>query len=149
MDDTTIIEVSDNINSTALQDDANTADEWSNRNDMSINATKTFEIRMDFSKIRGSVNQLFIDNTPIEVVHHSKILGVIVSDDLKWNKHVEYITRKASQRLHLLVLCRRAGIGNNEIKLMYITKIRPVLEYACAAWHPGLCQYLNDDIERI
>ena len=29
------------------------------------------------------------------------------------------------------------------------TKIWPVLEYACAAWHPGLTQYLTDDIERV
>ena len=36
-----------------------------------------------------------------------------------------------------------------EMLLMYTTKIRPVLEYACAAWHPGLTQYLTDDIERV
>ena len=62
---------------------------------------------------------------------------------------MEYITDKAPQRLHLLVLCRRAGILSNEMLLMYTTKIRPVLEYACAAWHLGLTQYLTDDIERV
>ena len=36
-----------------------------------------------------------------------------------------------------------------EMLLMYTTKIRLVLEYACAAWHPGLTQYLTDDIERV
>ena len=48
-----------------------------------------------------------------------------------------------------LVLCRRAGIPSNKMLLMHTTKIRPVLEYACAAWHPGLTQYLTDNIERV
>ena len=76
-------------------------------------------------------------------------MGEIISDNLKWNQHAEYITGKASQRLHLLVLCSRAGIPSNEMLLMCTTKIRPEMEYACAPWHPGLTQYLTDDIERV
>ena len=116
---------------------------------MIINATNTKELRIDFSESRGPLAQVYIGNSPIEVVSESKILRVIISDDLKWKQHVEYITDKASQRLHLLVLCHRAGIPSNEMLLMYTTKIRPVLEYVCAAWHPGLTQYLIDDIERV
>ena len=116
---------------------------------MIINATKTKELCIDFSKSRGSFSRLYIRNAPIEVVIWSKIMRVIISDDLKWNEHVELITGKASQRLHLLVLCRQAGIPSNEMLLMYITKIRPVLEYTCVAWHSGLTQYLTDDFERV
>lgn len=32
---------------------------------------------------------------------------------------------------------------------MYTSKISPVLEYACAVWHPGLTGYLSDEIERV
>ena len=82
-------------------------------------------------------------------MNEAKILGFILSSDLRWTKHVATITRKASQSLHLLVLCKRAGLPVKEIKLMYISKIRPVLEYACPVWHPGLCGFLTGDIEHV
>ena len=106
------------------------------------------ELRIDLSKSRGSFSQLYIGNY-IEFVSQSKILGLITSRDIKWKQHVEYITGKASQWLHLLVLCRRAGVPSNEMLLMYISNIRPVLEYACAAWHRDLTQYLTYSVERV
>ena len=140
--------ISSETSSATLQNDADTDHTWSSQIDMTINVTKIKALRIDFSKSRGPFTQLYIGSS-IEIVSQSKILGVIISDDLKWNQHVEYITGNASQRLHILVLCRRAGIPSNEMLLMYTTKIRPVLEYACAAWHPGITQYLTDDIERV
>ena len=134
VDDTNITHISSDPASTTLQIDPDIAHTWSSQNDMIINA-KTKELRIDFSKSRGSFSQLYIGNPPIEVVSQSQILGIIISDDLKWNQYVEYITGKASQRLHLLVLCRRAGIPSNEILLIYTTKIRPIHLYGCTAWH--------------
>ena len=37
----------------------------------------------------------------------------------------------------------------NEMLLMYISNIQPILEYACAAWHRYVIQYLTDSIERV
>ena len=113
VDDTNIMHISSDPASATLQNDADTAHMWSSQNDMILNATETKELRIDFRKSRGHFTQLCIGNSPIEAVSQSKILGVIISDDLKWNQHVEYITGKASQWLHLLVLYRRAGIPSH------------------------------------
>ena len=32
---------------------------------------------------------------------------------------------------------------------IYCARTRPLLEYACQAWHPGLTEYLESDIEHI
>ncbi len=79
----------------------------------------------------------------------SKVLGLIISDDLKWNSHVREITKKAGQRIHMLAQIKHAGVPPNDIVAMCCAKIRPILEYACQAWHPGLTEYLSHDIERI
>ena len=71
--------------SATLQNDADKAHSWSSQNDMIINATKTKELRIDFSKSRGPISKLYIGNSPIESVSQSKILGVNISDNLKWN----------------------------------------------------------------
>ena len=34
-----------------------------------------------------------IEGIPVEVVKHAKLLGVILSDDLTWNMHVDSIVK--------------------------------------------------------
>ena len=114
-----------------------------------LNGPKTKEIRIDFSKKRHDFAPVVLNGCIIDQVHHAKIFDVHISDDLKWNIHVENITCKASQRLHMIVLCKRAGMQLKDILTMYTRKIRPVIEYACPVWHPGLSNYLSEDLERI
>ena len=46
-------------------------------------------------------------NQEVERVESYKLLGVIISDDLKWKAHVEYLIVKAAKRLYALRLLRR------------------------------------------
>ena len=36
-----------------------------------------------------------VDNTEIQVVEETKLLGFLISSNLKWHKHVEMVTKKA------------------------------------------------------
>ena len=38
-----------------------------------------------------------------------------ISDDLKWNAHVEYVIAKAAKRLYALRLLKRAGVTTEDI----------------------------------
>jgi len=66
----------------------------------------------------------------IERVRTYKLLGVIISDDLKWNAHVEYVIAKAAKRLYALRLLKRAGVMPKDLLKVYLCSIRSVLEYA-------------------
>jgi hypothetical protein len=71
-----------------------------------------------------------------------------MSDDLTWNKHVGYITKKGFKRLYILRQLKIAGISDKDLVLIYISLIRSVLEYAAPVW-ANLPQYLSDDIESV
>ena len=43
-----------------------------------------------------------INNTNIKAVPSAKLLGVLLSNDLKWNAHVEMICKKVAARLYFL-----------------------------------------------
>lgn len=69
-----------------------------------------------------------------EVSRH-KYLGIILTSDLKWNGHVEYIEKRATRKLGYLR--RRLGNATLNIKfLAYKTYIRPSSEYAAIVWDP-------------
>ena len=53
---------------------------------------------------RSTVTRLIIDGNEIDNVQYhiyAKFLGVTISSDLTWNKHVENIVAKAGKRLSI------------------------------------------------
>ena len=59
----------------------------------------------------------------------AKYLGVQISHDLRWDKHIDYITSKANSTLGFLR--RNINISNPQIKeRSYKTLVRPILEYS-------------------
>ena len=44
---------------------------------------------------------------------------------------------------------KRAGISQCDLIRVYMSVVRPVLEYACPVWHTNLPKYLSDNIEII
>ena len=67
-------------------------------------------------------------------VSGAKLLGIIIQDDLKWDCHVEHITKKTSKRLYYIRELKRAGLPSDELVRIYISLVRSVLEYACQVW---------------
>ena len=86
---------------------------------------------------------------PLKIVTETKILGIILSSDLKWSPHVEFMCKKALKKTWLL---RKLKILNLETDLLldfYLKEIRSVLEYGVPVWHSGLSKKLSDKIERV
>ena len=80
---------------------------------------------------------------------YAKLLGVTISSDLTWNKHVENIVAKAGKIVYMLYQLKRAGIGQHDLVTIYVSVIRPVLEYACPVWHTNLNNHLTESIETV
>ena len=60
--------------------------------------------------------RLIIDGNEIDYVKYAKLLGVTISSDLTWNKHVENIVAKAGKRVYMV---GRAGIGQHDLVTIY------------------------------
>ena len=85
----------------------------------------------------------------IERVYSFKLLGVVIEHNLKWNAHVDLICTKASTRLHFLKVIKRSSLSREDLLYFYSSVIRPVLEYACPAWHTSLTKQQTRQIESI
>jgi hypothetical protein len=74
---------------------------------------------------------------------------VYLSADLKWTTHINHICSKASKRLFAIRILKRNGVKVWDLRNVYCSFIRPVLEYACPVWHFSLPVFLCDQIEQI
>ena len=93
-------------------------------------------------------DHVFVSDTQFEKVTCMKILGCIISQDLKWNHFVDFLSKKASQRVYLILCLKRAGCTSDLLFRAYCAYIRPILLYAFpAASHVAL--YLKQKLERI
>ena len=114
-----------------------------------MNESKCKELRISFTKSENPLEPITINNMNIEVVPSAKLLGVMISNDLKWNVHAEMICKKVAARLYFLRQLKRAKVPTNDLLTFYTTCIRPVAEYACPVFHTALPQYLSDQLERL
>ena len=85
----------------------------------------------------------------LQVVEELKLLGVMVSSDLSWTTHCDYMSKKAFARLWMLRRLKPLGATVVELLEVYQTQVRSVLEFAVAAWNYGLTKNQTNQIERV
>ena len=90
-----------------------------------------------------------MNGTEIERVSQTKLLGVIISSDLKWDAHIAHINAKASKRLFYIRQLKYAGLTVKDLVRVYKALVRPVCEYACPVWSTCLPKCLSDILESI
>ena len=89
-------------------------------------------------KIPKNFPSLYLNNVQIESVSYFKYLGVWISDDLSWSKHVESICCKARRILGYMFRTFSPHCNQASIIALYKCQVLPILEYACVVWDPHL-----------
>ena len=90
---------------------------------------------------------LIMNNTIISTVTEHKHLGLQLSDDGNWNKHIDMITKKAFSRVNILRKFK-CILDRKTLEIIYITFIRPLLVYADVAWNTKI-QILINKLENV
>ena len=149
VDDSSLSETVTRNHESFLQTTLNGIKHWCMCNNMSLNPRKCKDILVCFWKIKPNFPPMTVDGQPTELVKSAKLLGVILSNDLKWNEHVTYIVKKSSKRLYMLRLLKRGRADSKTLLTVYVTCVRSTLEYCAQVWHYSIPEYLSKDIERI
>ena len=118
---------------------------------MKINSEKSKEMIISYThgNLGNEVPNILIEGKVVERVDHVKLLGMTLSNDLTWKRHVDNIVKKAGNRIYMLYQLKRASVNQADLVTIYISVVIPVVEYACPVWHTNLPIYLSDNIEMI
>ena len=66
----------------------------------------------------------------VEIINNHKHLGVTLLSDGNWTTHIDNITTSALKQVYVL----KFTLSKKSLSNIYITFIRPLLEYACELW---------------
>lgn len=125
-------------------------EETSRTEGMKLNAGKTKVLVMD----EGRTSRLELEletGCGEKVSPSSKIvfLGYHATGRYGHHGHVDALERKARCRLWALRHLMEAGVGKNDVKDIYCSQIRSVLEYLAPVIHSGLTEYESGQLESV
>lgn len=127
-------DLTDQTDSTQLQEDLNHVEVWCKNNDMVLNTNKC--VHVSFTKrVNRLMNQYILNNHVIRKEDKYKYLGVTFSEDGGWSEHIGTVVSRAGKALGFLQ--RNLKHVTTEVKqAAYHAYVRPILEYACPVWDP-------------
>ena len=76
-------------------------------------------------------------------------LGIWITQELTWNKHVSELCKRAYSRVKLLTKLKYVGVQIEDLVELYCLLIRSLTEYCSTAFHSSLTQLLSNKIEAI
>ena len=106
--------------------------DWARINKMTINLSKTKEIVFRRPHPSKFTVPLIDDN--IEQVTDAKLLGVILSDNLSFEKHLNAVLATCSQRFYLLKLLRDGGMPLSCLHVVFCSLVLNRIIYCLSAW---------------
>ena len=117
--------------------------EWLRINKLSLNLKKTHFIIFRRQRAKVIVSEkLIIDEVEINMVEHTKFLGIVVDKHLSFDKHIQYIKGKVSRGIGILYKCRLYFNENTRLSL-YNAFIYPYFNYCIAVWGNTFDTYLK------
>ena len=122
--------------------------EWGEDYSLKVNGKKTMDMVIS---ARKEVNipvppHPTISGHVIQRTTSFKLLGVHITANLTWDEHVHFMLTKSRPRVYYLAAAKKAGLPTDVLLQIYLTFIRPLLEYASPVWG-GLPKHLSDKLE--
>ena len=123
--------------------------EWTDNQKMKINSKKTKTMIFNFTDKYQFGTRLSMENENLEVIDSTRLLGTIITNDLKWEQNTAQIVKKSNARMELLRREASFGTSTEDLKTIYYLFVRSQLEQSSVVWHSSLTEENKTDLERV
>ena len=100
---------------------------------LKLNTTKTKELVFGGGRISKTPEPILINNQEVEIVKSFKYLGTVLDERLC--EHVDYVYKRAQQRLFLLRKLKSFDVSQHILQLVYRSLIESVLSFNVITWY--------------
>ncbi|KAK3542898.1 hypothetical protein QTP70_006320 [Hemibagrus guttatus] len=133
-DDTTVIGLIQDGDESAYRQEVEQLAAWCSLNNLELNTLKTVEMIVDFRRNTPALPSLTIMNSTVTTVESFRFLGTNISQDLKWDTHIDSIVKKSQQRLYFLRQLRKFNLPQELLTQFYSAVIESVLCTSITVW---------------
>ena len=94
------------------------------------------------NKKKPTIFKYMLHGVSLKETDSAKYLGVNISRDLSWGKHINQIATKTNNSLNFI----KRNIRTNNVRLKESackTYVRPVVEYVASVWDPWQNKYIE------
>ena len=123
--------------------------EWTSENKMALNKKKCQAMIFNFTRDYQFTSRTMIEDETVGLIKETKLLGVIVNDQLTWESNTHYLTTRANARMRLLHKLVSFSVPRDDLLNIYILYIRSILEQSCQVWHSSLTLDNFNNLERV
>ncbi len=95
-EDTTVIGLIKDGDKSAYRQEVEQLAVWCSLNNLELNTLKTVEMIVDFRRNPPALPPLTIMDSTVAAVESFRFLGTTISQDLKWDNHIDSIAKKGS-----------------------------------------------------
>ncbi|KAK3549938.1 hypothetical protein QTP86_016875, partial [Hemibagrus guttatus] len=96
---------------------------WCSLNNLELNTLKTIGMVVDFRRNPAALPPLTIMDSTVATVESFRFMGSTISQDLKWETHIDSIVKKANQRLLFLRHLSKHNLPQELLTQFYSTVI--------------------------
>ncbi len=133
-DDTTVIGLIQDGDESAYRQEVKELAVWCSLNNLELNTLKTVEMIVDFRRNPPALPPLTIMNNSVNAVESFRFLGTTISQDLKWDTHIDSIVKKAQQRMYFLRQLKKFNLPQAHMTQFYSAVIESVLCSSITVW---------------
>ena len=125
---------------------------WSNEWKLTLNATKSevcfFSTWVQEAKWQPVIQ---IEGKTIPFNPTPRLLGVYLDRQLTFNKHIEEVSKSATQKMKMIGAVSNAkwGWGKESLKKVYQMFVKSKIDYAAPAWQPWLSETSAKALDKI
>ena len=90
-----------------------------------------------------------MNDNVLPIINKTKLLGTIITDDLKWNANTDELVKKGNQRMLLLRKSSEFTKSVLDLKTIYLSYVRNLLEQSSVLWGSTITEENKEDLERV
>jgi hypothetical protein len=118
---------------------------WALENELPINFNKTHVLNIIIKKSLQVSTLLKPDKIPLENVSQTKLLGIILSNNMKWDLHLNYVIPRASKSVFIIISLKTLGVSYTTLWHVYYALTRSILTYG----YPAMCNMPKIQFKRL
>ena len=116
---------------------------------MQLNEKKSNVMIFNYTRNYQFSTRIHLNNSLLETIGETKLLGTIISSDLTWHKNSKFLTQKGYQRMTILRNLYEFDIPLEDLVLIYTMYIRSILEYNSNVWFSSITEEEKENLERV